>query len=134
MARFSVPSEAGLEALLREAFEFMPGPDRVRLREIEARLLRAAQRPAARHTTMPWWAILLLAGGTAAAAWWAGEYLEHQNRSQAEPAVVPGAVDSPLPALNAERRAESVPGKTLPEVEPPAQRPDARVIDRREEP
>lgn len=74
MARFPVPSEARLEALLREAYEFMPGPDMNRLGEIETRLLRAVRRPARPgRAALPWWAILLLAGGAATAAWWAGE-------------------------------------------------------------
>jgi hypothetical protein len=81
MPEFPVPTEARLETLLREAFEFMPGPDMVRLREIEARLLRTTRRPAARRATLPWWAILLLAGGAATAAWWAGEQYVEQKRA-----------------------------------------------------
>jgi len=115
MAGFPVPPEARLEALLREAFEFMPGPDMARLAEIEQRLLRAAQRPAApRRAMLPWWAILLLAGGAATAAWWAGEILTEQNDAPDRYTIEPeasageaGAERRQDPASPLERKAEA---------------------------
>jgi hypothetical protein len=75
-----MPSEQQLERLLREAWEFTPGPEASRLADIESRLLQARRRPAARRR-LPWWAILLLAGGAATAAWWAGKIFTEQKRA-----------------------------------------------------
>jgi len=133
MSGFPPPSEAGLESLLREAFEFMPGPDMERLAGIEAVLLRASRRPApVRRVVLPWWALLLLAGGTAAAAWWAGEKWSEQNN--------PDVRSSPDTELRAtpEPVAPAPPTRVeagTPEEHGPAQnRGDSRIIYEREAP
>jgi hypothetical protein len=99
MPRFALPPDAQFEALLREAYDFMPGPDMARLAEIESRLLRGARRPVPRRrVSPPWWALLLLAGGAATAAWWAGErWLEPRAKLREQPAIEPGAEPGAAP-------------------------------------
>jgi len=110
MARFPVPEEARLETLLREAYEFMPGPDMNRLEEIEARLLRAARRPTRPpRAGLPWWAILLLIGGAATAAWWAGERFGERGVMS-----IPSGNDAP------ETAGEPLPGSPPARAEPGA--------------
>ena len=134
MSGFPLPPESRLEALLGEAFEFMPGPDMQRLAEIEARVLRGARGPAkSRRAGLPWWALLLLAGGTATAAWWAAERLGERNvrdaRSGAEMGIVVPGADAVPPGS---RKSTLAP----PEAEAAAEEKqrDTRIIYEREAP
>lgn len=122
MSRFPPPPEARLEQLLHEAFEFMPGPDMARLREVEQRVLRALPRRR-QSAAAPWWLVLLLAGGAAAAAYVASEHFRPLERSTVR-------MHGPLqtePATTAPAAAEPVPGPA-PRSEP------TRIIDKREAP
>ena len=81
MTRFPVPGDRRLEQLIRESFDFLPGPDMARLGNIEANLshhLKGEKRGTA-ASTLPWWIVLLLTAGFAAAAWWAGERWQGKN-------------------------------------------------------
>lgn len=76
MSNFPLPVDEVLERLIRESFEYTPGPDMRRLEHLEKRLFRAVSPQSRRPVnTLPWWIVLLLAGGFAAAAWWAGNIL-----------------------------------------------------------
>ncbi len=68
------PDDDRLAALIGEAFEALPSPDRWKLKDIEARLSRALTRkPQARKPSMwAWWLAGALIMGSAA-AWWAYE-------------------------------------------------------------
>lgn len=109
MNRLPLPSDEQLAHLIRDAFEFMPGPDMPRLEQLERRLLRAAPSSASRRVnTLPWWIVLLLAGGFAAATWWAGEILQDdlttlerlQPRSGSRPADTGSAVMEQVPPVD----------------------------------
>ena len=68
------PDDDRLAALIGEAFEALPAPDRWKLKEVEARLSRALTRkPQARRPSMwVWWLAGALIMGSAA-AWWVYE-------------------------------------------------------------
>jgi hypothetical protein len=74
VTRFPVPEESRLAQLIKEAHDFLPGPDMARLEQIEGRLagqLKPGKR-AGGPNRLPWWIVLLLVSGFAAAAWWTG--------------------------------------------------------------
>jgi len=73
--RFSLPTEAEIENLIMQVYEFMPNPDQSRLSLIENKVLLKARRnkPKNKLNKTPWWIVLLLVGGFATAAWWVGE-------------------------------------------------------------
>lgn len=99
MSKYTLPNQDGLEALIRDAMEYAPGPDMRRLQQLEDRLARASRRqtPARRPNTLPWWAVLLLAGGFAAAAWWAGDR-HRQESERVDPASPPAETGAPAPS------------------------------------
>jgi hypothetical protein len=132
MTRFPLPPEARLEALLGEAFEFMPGPDMVRLGEIETRLLRTARRSAARRAALPWWAILLLAGGAATAAWWAGEHFIERNNAGIRSSENAVSGDSPDRPRAADETGHGTGVTPRPDAAPVGE--DRRIIYEREAP
>lgn len=68
------PDDDRLAALIGEAFEALPSPDRWKLKDIEARLSRALiRKPQARKPSMwAWWLAGALVMGSAA-AWWVYE-------------------------------------------------------------
>ena len=74
MSKFPVPAEDRLEQLIRESFDFMPGPDMARLAQIGDKLSRypAPEKRVSAVNRLAWWIVLLLAGGFATAAWWSG--------------------------------------------------------------
>lgn len=80
------PDEDRLAALIGEAFEALPSPDRWKLKDIEARLSRALTRkPQARKPSMwAWWLAGALIMGSAA-AWWV--YESQQRAAETNPMV-----------------------------------------------
>ena len=69
-----LPSEEHLQALIRETFDGLPGPERDRLHALRDELLRrrVARPRQGRWQNLPWWVIGLLAAGVATAGWWLG--------------------------------------------------------------
>lgn len=77
------PDDDRLAALIGEAFEALPAPDRWKLKDIEARLSRALTgKPQAHKPSMwAWWLAGALVMGSAA-AWWV--YESHKRAAEAE--------------------------------------------------
>lgn len=88
------PDDDRLAALIGEAFEALPAPDRWKLKDIEARLSRALTRkPQARKPSMwAWWLAGALIMGSAA-AWWVYETV----RDEVETEQVMPVIDDELP-------------------------------------
>ena len=100
-ARWPVPDETRLTALIAGAYDALPAPDPARLGHIEdalaARLPRVRRKPG---NARRWWLAGLLLAGAAAAAWWAGGW-----RARPQPVSAPGtprqqtiAPPAPVPA------------------------------------
>ena len=125
MSKFPLPADDRLENLIRESFEYTPGPDMCRLEQLENRLARTT-RPRRPVNTLPWWIVLLLAGGFAAAAWWAGEkWIEISS----EPLTVPSPAE---PSLNEDRRGNTPNAESPSEGQATSPRRDTSVIYQRE--
>jgi hypothetical protein len=128
-----VPSEERLQRLIFEAHENLPGPDRVRLQQLETHLQRQAARRATRRQPVraPWWLILLLAGGAATAAWWAAQRLQPEPPGPApdRPAVRRTPAAPPGSASSGERTPPARAGRPA-----AGNRPDSPIIDKREGP
>lgn len=78
MNRHRVPDADDLPALIRTAFDALPGPDEERLAAVCERLAQqpGTQKKTSRNKRHSWyWLWLLLVGGTVAAAWWVSEYM-----------------------------------------------------------
>ncbi|MDH3673312.1 MAG: hypothetical protein OES46_19475 [Gammaproteobacteria bacterium] len=77
------PDDDRLAALIGEAFEALPSPDRWKLKHIEERLSRALTRkPQARKPSMwAWWLAGALVVGSAT-AWWV--YQSHKRAAETE--------------------------------------------------
>ncbi|MDE2089752.1 MAG: hypothetical protein KGJ12_07010 [Gammaproteobacteria bacterium] len=116
-ARWPVPDETRLQALIAGAYDALPAPDPARLAQIEdalaGRLPRARRRPGIARR---WWLAGLLLAGAAAAAWWAGGW-----RARPQPASTPGAsqqhivappAPAPAPQSRATRPAAAQPAPT----------------------
>lgn len=113
------------ERLIAAAFDRLPDPDSARLREIEQRLLRRAnrRRGIGRPGLRFWWLMAALAA-TGAAAWWGGEYLARN--------VSPVTAEQPKPAETAApiEKAQERPAQA---VTPAAPSKGQREIYRREQ-
>ena len=100
------PDDDRLAALISEAFEALPAPDRWKLKDIEARLSRAlTHKPQARRPSMwAWWLAGALIVGSAA-AWWV-----YESRRQAADTESPKPVVEQIMPLEArdERKPKAV--------------------------
>lgn len=108
MNRHSVPDADDLPALIRTAFDALPGPDEERLAAVGERLAQqpGTQKKTSRNRRHSWyWLWLLLAGGTVtAAAWWVSDYVtddlpsaqvKRQQQTQSIQQPTNGTVTSP---------------------------------------
>ena len=104
------PDDDRLAALIGEAFEALPSPDRWKLKDIEARLSRALTRkPQARRPSMwAWWLAGALIMGSAA-AWWVYESQQRAANTESLNPVV----------------EQIMPPETPDEREPKATQPEA---------
>ncbi|MDZ7735439.1 MAG: hypothetical protein U5P41_04350 [Gammaproteobacteria bacterium] len=79
MSRRPLPDADDFPALIRTAFDALPGPDEARLAAIGERLETQLAGPSKRRDNHWLWLWLLLAGGTVAAAWWAGDMIQRKE-------------------------------------------------------
>lgn len=80
MSRRSVPDTDDFPALIRTAFDALPGPDEERLAVIGSRLEAQLAGPSKRRDNRWIWLWLLLAGGTVTAAgWWVSDMIQQKE-------------------------------------------------------